>query len=176
MIGRFTGTSSSTFSPLSSFFSTPTLAFANDGMYFATGSSSLSLPCIDQHHRRDAGDRLRHRIQAEDGVVGHRQPGRDIAHAEEFVINRLAMLLDQQNGARNLAVGDLAAEKSPIRCSFCDSKCAPRKIEAAFRESRRYRRYREQRARDQRPHRAREFIAAPRPLPKILVANSCWRV
>ena len=44
VIGRFTGTRSRPTAPSSPFFSTPTLTFANDGMYFETGSSSCSLP------------------------------------------------------------------------------------------------------------------------------------
>src|SRR4030081_3592382 len=42
--GRFGGTSSSVLVPSSFFVSTPTFTFAKEGMYFAMGSSSASLP------------------------------------------------------------------------------------------------------------------------------------
>ena len=44
VIGRLSGSSASAGLPLSSTFSTPTFTLAKAGMYFATGSSSASLP------------------------------------------------------------------------------------------------------------------------------------
>jgi hypothetical protein len=44
VIGRLTGSSASTGFPFSSRFSTPTFTPVKAGMYFETGSSSLSLP------------------------------------------------------------------------------------------------------------------------------------
>ena len=44
VIGRCSGSSVSVTLPLSSRFSTPTFTSAKAGMYFDTGSSSLSLP------------------------------------------------------------------------------------------------------------------------------------
>src|ERR1700730_8872710 len=59
---------------------------------------------------RDRGDRLGHREDAENGVVGHRRLGLDVAHPEELVIDRLAVLLDQQDRAGNLLGRDFVAE------------------------------------------------------------------
>jgi hypothetical protein len=79
-------------------------------MYFATGIVEGELAVLDQHHRSDRGDRLRHRIQTENRVRGHRQLGRDVANPEIFEVDRLPVLLDQHDGARNLAGRDLVAD------------------------------------------------------------------
>ena len=42
--------------------------------------------------------------------VGHRQFGRDVAHAEFLEIDGMAVLLDQQDRAGNLAGRDLVAD------------------------------------------------------------------
>src|SRR5215831_8773693 len=57
------------------------------------------LAVLDQHHGSDAGDRLRHRIEPEDGVRAHRELGCDVADAKILLINRRAVLLDQQDRA-----------------------------------------------------------------------------
>ena len=66
---------------------------------------------LDQHHRRDAGDRLGHRIQREHGVGRHRRAGGDVAHADAFLIDRPAVLQDQHHRAGNLALRDLVVEE-----------------------------------------------------------------
>lgn len=52
------------------------------GMYFETWDRRGQLSVIDQHHRGNRGDGLRHRTDREDRVRCHRQFGRDILHAE----------------------------------------------------------------------------------------------
>jgi hypothetical protein len=102
-------------------------------------------------------------MQTEDGVIGHRQPGCDIAHAEELVIDRLAMLLDQQNRARNLAVRNLVAEILADALQFLRVEMrAGGKIEAAFRKADgALPRPPAARLRSATAWRDREFIAAP---------------
>ena len=90
-------------------------------MYLATGSSSFSLPSSTSIIAATLviGLLIEYRRKMVSSVIG--SLGREIAHAEEFVIDRLAMLLDQQNGARDFAVGDLAAEKFADRAAvFAD--------------------------------------------------------
>src|SRR5665213_3378664 len=65
---------------------------------------------IDQHHRRNRRDRLRHRIEPKDGVGGHRQLALGVAHAKILEIDRTAVLLDQEDGAGNPAGRNLVAE------------------------------------------------------------------
>ncbi len=107
------------------------------GNVFRNGIFEPELALFDQHHRDHAGDRLGHRKQAEDRVIGHRQPGRDVAHAEEFVIDRLAVLLDQQDRAGNLALRDLVAEVIADALEFLLVEMrAGGNLEGAFRASR----------------------------------------
>jgi len=77
---------------------------------FCQGIVERKPAVLDQHHRRDRGHRLRHRIKPEDAVRGHRQPCHHIAHAEILEIDRLAVLLDQQHGAGNFSGCNLVAE------------------------------------------------------------------
>ncbi len=110
MIGRFTGTSSRACSPFSAFFSTPTLALANDGMYLATGSSSPSLPWSISIIA--ATDVIGLVIEKRRKMVSsrHRRVGHDIADAEQPVIDRLAVLLDQQHRTQDFFACNLVAE------------------------------------------------------------------
>jgi len=78
---------------------------------FRDGIVELQLAILDQHHGGNRGDRLRHRIQAKDRIRVHRQFGRDIADAEIFGINRLAVLLDQEDRAGDLSGRDLVSDK-----------------------------------------------------------------
>ena len=57
-----------------------TRASAKDGMKRATGSVELQRALLVEHHGRDRRDRLRHRVDAPDRVVRHRQPGVEVAH------------------------------------------------------------------------------------------------
>jgi hypothetical protein len=65
--------------PSSPFFSTPTLTLANAGMYFDNWSSSWSLP-PSTSIRAASSDRLRHRVDAKDGVRRHRLLGAGISN------------------------------------------------------------------------------------------------
>ena len=81
------------------------------GNVFRDGIVELDLALLDQLHRHDGGDRLGHREQAEDGLVGDRRLGHHVLHAEGFVIDRLAVLLDQDDRAGDLAGRDLVLEE-----------------------------------------------------------------
>src|ERR1700682_2248103 len=109
MVGdRFGGTSSSALVPSSFFFSTPTFTFAKEGMYFAMGSSSASLPSSTNII---AATLFGQREQSKDRLVRHRPLGDDILHAEELMIDRLAMLLDQKDRAGDLTGRHLVLEE-----------------------------------------------------------------
>src|SRR4051812_31784001 len=112
VIGRLVATSSSPITPSSPFFSTPTLTFAKAGMYFDNGSSSCNLPSLHQHHRGDRSDRLRHRIDAENAVWGHRLFGGGVTNAETAEICRLAVALNHHQRARNFVLGDFVLDVS----------------------------------------------------------------
>ena len=70
---------------------------------FRHGIVEGQLAVVDQHHRGNRGDGLRHRIDLENAIRRHRLAGRGVPHAETFEIDRLAVLLDQQDCAGNLA-------------------------------------------------------------------------
>ena len=78
---------------------------------FRDGIVELDRAVLDQLHRDDGGDRLGHREQAEDRLVGDRRLADDVLHAEGFVVDRLAMLLDQHDCAGDLAGRDLVLEE-----------------------------------------------------------------
>ena len=81
------------------------------GNVFADGIVELDLAAIDQHHRRKAGDGLGQRMQRKDRIRRHVDAGIDVALAEPFEIDRLAVALDQDDGAGNLPLRDLVVEK-----------------------------------------------------------------
>ncbi len=81
------------------------------GNVLRDGIVELDLAVLDQLHRHDRGDRLGQRRQAEDGLVGDRRLGHHVLHAEGFVIDRLAVLLDQDVGAGDLAGRHLVPEE-----------------------------------------------------------------
>ena len=102
-------------------------------MYFDDGIVELELALIEQLHRHHGGDRLGHREQAEDGLVRDRRLGDDVLHAEEFVIDRLAVLLDQHDRAGDLAGRDLVLEElADLRELVRVEMRAGRNIESAF--------------------------------------------
>src|SRR5260370_14860410 len=78
---------------------------------FADGIVKRELALVDQHHRRHAGDGLGDRMDREDGVRRHRRSLLDVALDEAFEIDRLAVVLDQHDGAGNSAGGNFAIEK-----------------------------------------------------------------
>lgn len=62
---------------------------------------------LDQHHGRDRGDWLRHRVDAEDRVVRHRGPVGRIALAPGAPIGDLAVPDDGDRGAWDETLGDI---------------------------------------------------------------------
>ena len=107
-------------------------------MYFAIGIVELELALLDQRHRDHAGDGLGHREQAKDGLVGDRRLGDDVLHAEGFVIDRLAVLLDQDDGAGDLAGRDLVLEElADLGKLVLVEMRAGRNVEGAFGAGRR---------------------------------------
>ncbi len=75
------------------------------------GIVERNAPVFDQHHGGHRGDRLRHRIEPKYGIGAHRRLGRDVANTEVLEISRFAVLLDQDDGARNLPGRDLVAKE-----------------------------------------------------------------
>ncbi len=66
---------------------------------------------IDQHHRRDAGNRLRHRMKRKDRVRRHGLLRGDIPNAEALEIDRSTVLLDQHDRAGKLSGRDLVRKE-----------------------------------------------------------------
>ena len=62
----------------------------------------LEMPLLVEAHQRDRGDRLRHRVEAEDRVVGHRRFALAIRHAHRLEVGDVAVARDER-----LASGDL---------------------------------------------------------------------
>jgi hypothetical protein len=81
------------------------------GNVFRDGIVELDLAVLDQLHRHDGGDRLGQRRQAEDGLVIDRRLRHHVLDPEGFVIDRLAMLLDQDVRAGDLAGLHLVLEE-----------------------------------------------------------------
>ena len=63
---------------------------------------------LEQHHEGDRRDRLGHRIDAEDGVVPHRDLALDIGEALHGAVGDLAAAVDQKLGARKASGVDVA--------------------------------------------------------------------
>ena len=87
---------------------------------FADGIIQRDLSAVDQHQRRDAGDGLGDRMDRKDRIRRHRRAGIDIALAEAFEIDRLAMLLDQHDRAGNPPRFDFAVDETVDRSKFFD--------------------------------------------------------
>ena len=66
----------------------------------------LPSPVLEQHHHRDAGDRLRHGVEAEDGVARQRRAGREALDAVELLGDDLAVAREQRRHAGDAPVGD----------------------------------------------------------------------
>ena len=71
--------------------------------------AQADLAFFHQHHDRHAGDRLRHRSEAEDSVLGHRPVCFEISHALRFEVRDLAATSDQRDRAGDVACVDVAA-------------------------------------------------------------------
>ena len=60
-------------------------------------------PLLHQHHRGDRGDRLGHRIDAEERVLRHRGPRCRVLHAETLEIGNLAVAGDDHAPRREFS-------------------------------------------------------------------------
>src|SRR4030081_2318104 len=78
---------------------------------FADGIVERDFALIDQHHRGHACDGLGDRMDRKDGVRRHRRSLLDVTLAEAFEINRLAVVLDQNDGAWDSSRGNFVIEK-----------------------------------------------------------------
>ena len=65
-----------------------TFTSPNSGRYFDTGIVEPELALLVQHHHRDGGDRLGHRVDAEERPRRHRRAGLQVLHADGFEVRR----------------------------------------------------------------------------------------
>ena len=94
------------------------------------------LALIDQLHRDHAGDGLGHREQTKDRLVRDRCLGDHVLYAESFVIDRLAVLLDQHHRAGDFARRHFVAEELADLCQpVLIEMCTGGNLERAFRTS-----------------------------------------
>jgi len=63
-----------------------------------------------QDHRADRGERLGHRVDAEDGVLGHRSAARGISRAERLEVCDAALARDDRHRAGKLLRLDLGLQ------------------------------------------------------------------
>ena len=75
------------------------------------GVAELKHPAFVQLHEGDGGDRLGHRVDAEDGVFGHRLVALAVQHAERGEVGEFAAAGDQRDAAGDPAGFDVAAEQ-----------------------------------------------------------------
>ena len=66
---------------------------------------------LDEHHEGDGGDRLRHRIDAEDRVFLHRHVAFDVGEALHCRVNDLAVTVDDRVGAGETPVVHIVARE-----------------------------------------------------------------
>ena len=78
---------------------------------FADGIIERDFAAVDQHHRRHTGNGLGDRMDREDRVRRHRRSLLDVPLAEGLEIDLLAVTLDQNDGAGNLAGGDFTIDE-----------------------------------------------------------------
>ena len=69
---------------------------------------------LDQHHQREAGERLGHRIDAEDRVFLQRPVALDVHAAERAQVCDLAVALDERQRARQLAGIQILLLQEPV--------------------------------------------------------------
>ena len=86
---------------------------------FGYGILQRKLSRIDQHHGSDAGYGFGHRMERENRIRRHREPSCDIAHAEALQIDGTAMLLYQDDGARQFSRGNLVIEERANALELC---------------------------------------------------------
>ena len=70
---------------------------------------------LDQHHEGDRGDRLGHRIDAEDRVVLDRRLALEIGKTLHRAMDDLAAAIDQELGSRKPAGIDVALLEMSLR-------------------------------------------------------------
>jgi len=109
--GRSNGTSFRTGVPSAATELTPTLTSANPGTNLDTGIRKRELAGIDQHHRREAGNGLRHRMESKNRIGSHRNIGHHVTDAETLQIDWFSVLLDQYDGTWQFPCGNLIVEK-----------------------------------------------------------------
>ncbi len=73
--------------------------------------AQLEQPLLDHRHRRDRGDRLRHRGEHEDGIGRHGLRLRGVEEAMRLLMHDLALAGDQRHGAGKHAALDLALHR-----------------------------------------------------------------
>src|SRR6267142_2202361 len=78
---------------------------------FGYGIRKRELAGIDQHHRREAGNGLRHRMESKNRIGSHRNIGLHVTDAETLQIDWFSVLLDQYDGTWQFPCGDLIIEK-----------------------------------------------------------------
>ena len=80
-------------------------------MYWAIGSASRSAAFLHEHQHGGAGDRLGHRVDAEDRVELHRFAGLDVRHAALPEMHDLAPAGDERDDARQLLLVHIALHR-----------------------------------------------------------------
>ena len=73
-------------------------------------------PLLDEHHRRDRGERLGHRVEPEDRVRRHRRAGRRVALAEALEVSDPSLARHQDDRARVLALCDFGLKHLGHAC------------------------------------------------------------
>ena len=82
---------------------------------FVDGLVERDAAFLDQHHEGDRGDRLGHRIDAEDGVVLDRRLALEVGKALHRAMDHLAAAVDQKLRPRKAAGIDIAAASDAPR-------------------------------------------------------------
>ena len=103
--------------PVGILFLNPDLGVGELGDVLRHRLGERELALFRQHHGGKRDDRLGHRRNAEDRVVGHRRPGLLVAETERLVHHGLAVACDQHDRARQLAHvdADLDAVAQPLQ-------------------------------------------------------------
>ncbi len=76
------------------------------------------LAFFEQHHHGDASNRLRHRVNPEDRIAGHRSTRLDILHADHINERQLSVSSQHRDDSGELAVIDerLHPGVEPFKC------------------------------------------------------------
>ena len=88
--------------------------FVETGEEFADRVGELDAAVLDEHHRRNRGERLGHRVDAEDAVFAHRH--RRALHAYRVLVDELALPRHHHHRAAEAAVGDLLLQRRADLC------------------------------------------------------------